>query len=86
MSKRLAALFQLGTHDRPAAAVEAAESAASPNGERPSWDSSTTCVQIVRDRMASLGWGSGTQFEVPAADKADDLPDRPSDFGVGWWR
>jgi hypothetical protein len=52
----------------------------------PSWNSSTMCVQLLRDAMAAQGWGEGEVVTIPMAENSEELPERPEDFGVGWWR
>jgi len=53
----------------------------------PSWNNSTTVVQVLHDSLVALGWKRVDAPAIPYGDgSADDLPRRPRDFGVGWWR
>ncbi len=53
----------------------------------PSWNSSTVCIQTLRDALVAKGWGKGEVPEIPMAEATqEELPERPEEFGVGWWR
>jgi len=53
---------------------------------QPSWNSSTMCVQAIHRRMSVQGW-NGQEMELPRFEGGvGELPKRPLDLGVGWWR
>jgi hypothetical protein len=52
-----------------------------------SWNNSTMCIQTLRDALVADGWGQGDVQEIPISEeREEELPERPGDLGVGWWR
>lgn len=51
----------------------------------PSWNNSTTVIQILHDRLVSHGWSTGAPVKL-AVGPATELDERPLDLGVGLWR
>lgn len=68
--------------------VVSAEVAVSVDGQRPAWDDSTMCIQIIHDRLAAQRREGGFVLEIScmATEGMEPLPKRPLDLGVGRWR
>lgn len=44
-------------------------------------------LRTLRDRMHRQGWGHANVPEIPCHDgESEQLPRRPLDLGIGWWR
>jgi hypothetical protein len=76
-----------GEEQQPQKQVSPQDPPPTPMRPTPSWNNSTTVVQILRDSLVALGWTIVEVPSIPYGDGAsDDLPRRPRDFGVGLWR
>lgn len=52
----------------------------------PSWNTSTTVVRVIRDRLRELGWHDYPTMQLPILGPAPKLDERPLDLGEGLWR
>jgi hypothetical protein len=52
----------------------------------PSWNTSTTVVRVIRDRLREQSWGACPTMQLPVYGPAPRLEERPLDLGEGLWR
>lgn len=52
----------------------------------PGWNTSTTVVTVIRDRLREQGWGACPTMRLPIVGPAPKLEQRPLDLGEGLWR
>lgn len=52
-----------------------------------SWNTSTTMLRTLHGEMKEQGWNRSEVPEIPSYHgEVEELPERPLDLGVGWWR
>jgi len=91
MASRSLTVLDLDIRGAQVAALAADDSvdsavARSLRGDLPSWNDSTMCVQIIHRQMSAQGWHHHQPKLARYEGEVEELPRRPLDFGVGWWR